>query len=1035
MDENLEQGYYDDTEILPTIDISDLSRKEVKNLARTVAGRENPNHGLTYKEVLTDKANIIGKFSRQEDRFKRLVNKQYQKNVRYTQQLERARRAAEGDVQAMQDYITNGTTEASKYVAPLVLAPGVASVATSGTLGLLAKGAGQLLSKGYIRWPLEALGAGDFIYRNATGQGFKKTATKFKEGDVWGGLGSASLDVLDSAGILGAGYDLYKISKLPKYIRQIGKTLSAKKRYKRAGDIYSTLHSQEFDLADKRSALTNEMQSKNLQKPELRATYTMKQDIVDTGSQLKTTALTLPNGKTINMETLVGNTGQGIKTYPVFTPDDSALATPVVTFGNSFGWAGHMVPDYRGPVGSNVVSGLRDIPLQVAKNPEFSQYLIDAQSTMGNSGIIGGSSVLFDRGYISGVPHDLEIISTKSRQRDLIQKIGFDEASATKLPLALASKSKVSAGEGLTDIQVIDEDPQGFAVGKLAHELYRVLHPEDHAEYLSALVKQNYNNPRAVSESFKLPKKDGGYYTANELLDEFLQSGAMAKKTLVDALSVAKTGSTYQQNPQKLMRPIGILSNTDPTLQPEILDAIHTLGKINLGKNYKTIRDLYPNIDFTDVAKNEEFLEALGFDKSLAVNPAAMENIAEYYHLQLSGSQRVYSNPKTPEDIEKFAYPTKDWGGGRAMGAGGNSTLGTDAAFEYPYRSMGQFPVLKKGDGVKSPLDILQAYTKIQHNTPITDLIDSSEIDKLKQLGLSIHKNTTLGDIDRQLASLNDEKITESAGEIMGINGVFGGDYGWGGISSTQYFGRYSKTPVASTYRLVTPNGQGKPSLNYEVGRLLHKYKANNGANMTPEETKDFANTMLQFFNDFLSGKITQQTGLHFSRGDYDELIRYQKQFEELQRQSNKIYIRKYKIGELANKYWKLAQKIDAYLRDTAIIGGTGLVAAGAGLLTKHAINTSRSKKYYDEFVTTDEYKDSYYNKLQQDPRFSYDSEYNKTKAEYKHIYEAQEELYKSAKEFGKKRAKEDRKAARKNFLKQFSEFQPNNLGYLMHGK
>lgn len=1035
MDENLEYGYYDDTEILPTIDISDLNRKEVKHLARTVASRENPDYGLTYKEVLTDKANIIGKFSRQEDRFKRLVNKQYQKNVRYTQQLERAKRAAEGDVQAMQDYITHGTTEASKYVAPLVLAPGVASVATSGALGLLAKGASQLLSKGYIRWPLEALGAGDFIYRNATGQGFKKTAAKFKEGDVWGGLGSASLDVLDSAGILGAGYDLYKVSKLPKYVRQIGKTLSAKKRYKRAGEIYSTLHSQEYDLAEKRRVLTDEMQSKNLQKPELRATYTMKQEIVDPGSELKTTALTLPNGKTIKMETLVGNTGQGIKTYPVFTPDDNALAAPVISFGNSFGWAGHMVPNYRGPVGSNVISGLRDIPLQVSKNPEFSQYLIDAQSTMGDSGIIGGSSILFDRGYISGVPHDLEIISTKSRQRDLIQKIGFDEASATKLPLALASKSKVSAGDGLTDIQIIDEDPQGFAVGKLAHELYRVLHPEDHAEYLSALVKQNYNNPRAVSESFKLPKKDGGYYTANELLDEFLQSGAMAKKTLVDALSVAKTGMTYQQNPQKLMRPIGILSNTDPTLQSEILDAIHTLGKINLGKNYKTIRDLYPNIDFTDVAKNEKFLEALGFDKALATNPKAMENIAEYYHMQLSGSQRVYGNPKTPEDIEKFAYPTKDWGGGRAMGAGGNSTIGTGAAFEYPYRSMGQFPILRNGDGVKSPLDILQAYTKIQHSTPITELIGDGDIVKLKQLGLNIHDNTTLGSIDRQLASLNDEKITEAAGEILGINGVFGDDYTLNGVGATQYFGRYSKTPVASTYRLVTPNGHGAPSLNYEVGRLLHKYKANNGSNMSLEETKDFANTMLQFFNDFLSGKITQQTGLYFSRGDYDELIKYQKQFEELQRQSGKIYARQHKVGDLANQYWKLAHKIDAYLRDAMIIGGTGLIATGTGWVTKQAMNTSRANKYYDEFMETDEYKDSYYRKLINDPEFGLNHEGRLTKDARKHRKKAYDELQDASIEFGKKRHKEDKKEARKNFLKQFSEFQPNNLGYLMHGK
>ena len=139
--ENSNFGYYDDTKILPTIDISTLNRRELKNLAHTIAGRSNPNYGVTYGEVLTDQVNVEGK-PKQQNRFKRLVQKQYDKNVKYTQQLERARRAGQGDAKAMQEYINTGQNEASKYVAPLLGVP-VASV-LAGT-GLVAPAVKQTL--------------------------------------------------------------------------------------------------------------------------------------------------------------------------------------------------------------------------------------------------------------------------------------------------------------------------------------------------------------------------------------------------------------------------------------------------------------------------------------------------------------------------------------------------------------------------------------------------------------------------------------------------------------------------------------------------------------------------------------------------------------------------------------------------------------------------------------------------------------------------------------------------------------------------
>lgn len=126
-------GYYDDTKILPTIDLSKFNRRELKNLAYTIAGRSNPKYGVTYGEVLTDKVNVEGR-PNQQDRFKRLVKKQYDKNVKHTQQMERAQRAGQGDTKAMQEYINTGQNEVAKYVAPLLGVPAASVLAGTGVV-------------------------------------------------------------------------------------------------------------------------------------------------------------------------------------------------------------------------------------------------------------------------------------------------------------------------------------------------------------------------------------------------------------------------------------------------------------------------------------------------------------------------------------------------------------------------------------------------------------------------------------------------------------------------------------------------------------------------------------------------------------------------------------------------------------------------------------------------------------------------------------------------------------------------------------
>jgi hypothetical protein len=985
--------YYDNTEILPTINIKDFNRRDLKSLAFKVAGRENEDYGITSEEVLNDKVNYNSKFSRQEERFKRLVKRQNNKNLQHAEQIARAQAAAQGDTQAFKNYITTGTNKVAPLFIPAVLGPAAAAVGSTGALTMAAKkGANSLaniLAKNYVRWPLEALSFGDFIYRNLfTDEGIEKTIDRFQEGDYWGGIGSGIIDGLDIVGTLGAGYDAFKLLK-PKFNKLGTKVMryynrTPKKRRDYAWELSKKAHDERVNT---RKVLDDLIDEKNsMPKPTLSASLKLVKESLGKNEQItSTTPFKLPDGSVINIETKVGNTGDVIKEYPILDKEGKLSPVAYMDFATAS-------PVYVGPSGRLNVEGLHNIPLQASQNSDFSGYVNQIQETMGNSGVVGGSSVLYSKGYISGVPNDLEVITTKSRKADLIKKLEFDTAHAKQKPMALSSTSKKAGGKGNVDIQTIDEDSEGFAVGKLAHELYRILHPEEHAKYLSATTLKHFDDPKKASSYLRLPKSEGGYYTANELLDEFNKNGSITKKTLVDALSVGKIGLDYEGT--KLMRPIGILSNTDPALQGEILDAIHTIGKFNLGEDFKTVKQLYPNIDYSDIRRNEEFLEELGFDKRLASNPQAMENITEYYHLQLSSSTRVFHSPQSSEDDVKFAHATKDWGGGSYAGAGGNSTIGTGVAFNAPYHSMSQFPLVKNGEAIKTPLDIMDGYYKNSQNVNVWDILDSDQVKKLENAGIKMQNVTTLADIEDQLRRADSEALTEEVGNILGINGVFGGPY-----NSLEYFGRYSKTPTAASYRIIDSNAG--PQVDYEVGRLLHKYKTYSANSVSTDEVKEFRRVIMSTLEDFMSGKISEKEGFSFSKGDFEKFKSITEEIDKLFKRVSDIDDRVSNIRTLYSKLYDAAEKVDNIVKKSIISTvGAGVLGGGVGITLKDVHDSKLIQEYGTDFLQSEEGQDDYYTKLMS----SSEEDFMSLPASYRKKYA--KEHKKKQLEYAKKRKK-----------------------------
>lgn len=107
------------------LDISDLSRKQTKLLAKTAAGWTGEDGTFSWQDVASGQADIQGKTPRQEKRFKRIFNKQLSENLspalerQYKQEL--LNRMKSGDASAMSQWTTDGINKFGYQFMPVML--------------------------------------------------------------------------------------------------------------------------------------------------------------------------------------------------------------------------------------------------------------------------------------------------------------------------------------------------------------------------------------------------------------------------------------------------------------------------------------------------------------------------------------------------------------------------------------------------------------------------------------------------------------------------------------------------------------------------------------------------------------------------------------------------------------------------------------------------------------------------------------------------------------------------------------------------
>ena len=122
-----------------------------------------------------------------------------------------------------------------------------------------------------------------------------------------------------------------------------------------------------------------------------------------------------------------------------------------------------------------------------SSTPELGQYLKDLETTLNGSALVGGSTRLYGSGIINGVPHDLELLTTKSRLgavQKSIGKKGAQYGSSNGFKQSLEGNNKVfnSDGNHIIDVQIIGEDAKGYATGQLAHNYYSRLYPQKYKQ-------------------------------------------------------------------------------------------------------------------------------------------------------------------------------------------------------------------------------------------------------------------------------------------------------------------------------------------------------------------------------------------------------------------------------------------------------------------------------------------------------------------------------------------------------------------------
>lgn len=495
----------------------------------------------------------------------------------------------------------------------------------------------------------------------------------------------------------------------------------------------------------------------------------------------------------------------------------------------------------------------------------IKESLQKTESMLGDAGFVAGSTPLYAEDILSGVPGDTEIVATKRSFPDVVNRLKIKNPHKIN-EFAYNGTSPELPGKGEVDIQLIEENANGEAVGGLAWSYFRNLHPLDYNALLDHYAHVKPNTP--YKELPVINPRTGVAYTPDELASE--AKGNRLQHIVDEAIGMNRDirrvwnshGSQLDKT-LKYNRSIGLLTNKDPMVRQMVRKAIDTNAKAELGQYYVHGSEYFPNIDFANVEVNKEFLKKFNIDpKGIADDPEMMKNIFDMWFLTECSQVRMVEGMngyRALEDalfVSNHAYNGGDFSGGglntlkAGVNRGGRS--GSQRGIMQVPLSLNEPPsdISSIGDAYKFTRRLARDVKKGETPRIISDKEYKALTDELDNIINDFSSRYVSGgsnfDLDGIIVELKNQKrqfgnvkslrrlddffrtigrypdpysreVIDRMAKSIDLPGMFTNGY------DDTYFGKLiAGRPAASTIKIVDPGVEKGTS--FEVGKLLDSY-------------------------------------------------------------------------------------------------------------------------------------------------------------------------------------------------------------------
>lgn len=531
-------------------------------------------------------------------------------------------------------------------------------------------------------------------------------------------------------------------------------------------------------------------------------------------------------------------------------------------------------------------------------NPEISKYVKDIENTLQGNALVGGSTRLYGSGIINGVPHDLELLTTKSKMdtvKNLIGAKGAQYTSNNGFKQSLLGNNKVwnSDGNHMIDVQIIGQDANGMATGQIAHNYFSRLYPK---QYKELQKKWEQLGSKAIEEKQLFNTLDQPLpITADELYTK------LQKHPRVYDLMVAMdnyNGFTDKQ----IGRQLQIFSS------PWITNRIQNM-------NTRAVTDGWNRIKLTpkEIQKVRDYAKIPS-----AYSDEAVESIINQQLIADNlGIRSVFKNPGyTPVwnlPIENQALRTNIAPfNGQASGIGGNQLLGTSKG------GVGGdiTAILNNRHDINTFQDYMNA---IQHKLKRTD--------PAYRVFDDINRRVAMG----QLSIEEGTKQTEELAKKLDINGFYGSSYGEG----ARYFGALRQPTVGlKNYSVGAQSGKA----NFlEVG-AYPDFRTSELARASGIEysSMGFPQYSLkvrpQSWTRNSLGKWSPNKGAYQYKSKDDDYVNFYMQFPEFRKTAKLYKANNYNVSNfqgkiyqnLVDKFRNTSDKYSNYVKPSVLLGGVG---------------------------------------------------------------------------------------------------------------